>query len=397
MRVAIVGGRLQGVEASYLAQKAGWEVILFDKEPLVPAIGLCDRYCQLDVTKVVQWLPYLKGIDLIIPAMENREALESIVRSASYAGVPLAFDLRAYEISSSKITSNRLFARLGIPAPTPWPDCKFPIILKPSNASGSEGVIKVKDLTEFQLIAEQRNLKGWVIEQYLEGPSFSIEVIAFSGCYKVLQITELHMDEGYDCKRVMAPAHLSPSLRQQFEQIALTLAKSLQLNGIMDIETILHQGQLKVLEIDARLPSQTPMVVYHSSGVNMLEIFGQAFVQGKAWQEFEVKERKGAIYEHVKVSKDCIEISGEHIMSNAGQLRVSHNFFGADEAITNYIPGQQNWVATLIATGITHQAAWNKRCEVIRQIQDELGIREYIDIDPYQKEKQDKIVNASGR
>jgi len=43
MRVAIIGGRLQGLEAVYLAKKAGWQTLLVDKEAAVPAAGLCDR------------------------------------------------------------------------------------------------------------------------------------------------------------------------------------------------------------------------------------------------------------------------------------------------------------------------------------------------------------------
>jgi len=48
--VAVVGGKLQGVEATYLAHKAGWEVRVVDKNDQVPASGLCDSFVQADVT-----------------------------------------------------------------------------------------------------------------------------------------------------------------------------------------------------------------------------------------------------------------------------------------------------------------------------------------------------------
>ena len=41
MRVAVVGGNLQGVEVAYLAHKAGWEVFLIDKRTGAPASGIC--------------------------------------------------------------------------------------------------------------------------------------------------------------------------------------------------------------------------------------------------------------------------------------------------------------------------------------------------------------------
>lgn len=381
MRVAIVGGKLQGVEAAYLAKKAGWEVVLIDKKSWVPAAKLCDSFYSLDVTKGIELILLLGGIDLIIPAVENQEALDSLVRCANFASIPFLFDEGAYAISSSKISSNDLFARTGVPAPIPWPECGFPIIVKPSVSSGSEGVLKINSVHEFQRLSLEMDLTDWVIEEYLAGPSYSLEVIGFAGIYKVLQITELHMDEIYDCKRVVGSAILSSELREQFEQIGLDLAESLSLNGIMDIETILHQGQLKVLEIDARLPSQTPIAVYHATGINMLEVLGQAFVQGKPWQAFEVLEKRGVIFEHIHVLNDCLKISGEHIMADAGPLSHDRDFFGADEALTNYTPGKTEWVATLIITGVNCQAAWDKRSIVLQKIKKECGIQYYLD--PY--------------
>lgn len=394
MRVAIVGGKLQGVEAVYLAKKAGWEVVLVDKNDWVPAAELSDEFCTIDVTKVVEWIPFLKGIDLIIPALENQEALDSLVRSAHYASVPLLFDGEAYGISSSKICSKGMFARNGVPAPIPWPECSFPIIVKPSDASGSEGVFRVRSAVEFQSLFE-KGLTDWVIEEYLEGPSYSLEVIGFSGVYKALHITELHMDENYDCKRVVSSVILADELRETFEQIALSLAKHLNLNGIMDVETILHKGKLKVLEIDARLPSQTPVSVYHATGINMLEILGQAFIQGKPWQEFEITEKRSVILEHIHVWNDCLEICGEHIMTNSGPLHLYLDFFGADEALSDYTPGKTNWVATLIITGENPQVAWKQREIVIQAIRNEWGIRHYYDRCPMDEDC-NNIIFASG-
>ena len=34
MKAVVIGGKLQGVEAAYLAKKAGWEVVLIDKSEL---------------------------------------------------------------------------------------------------------------------------------------------------------------------------------------------------------------------------------------------------------------------------------------------------------------------------------------------------------------------------
>lgn len=49
MKVAIVGGKLQGTEAVYLAKLAGFESILIDRNPEVPASGFCDEFVCGDV------------------------------------------------------------------------------------------------------------------------------------------------------------------------------------------------------------------------------------------------------------------------------------------------------------------------------------------------------------
>jgi 3-methylornithine--L-lysine ligase len=385
MRVVVVGGKLQGLEATYLAKKAGWEVVLVDKIDWVPAAELCDQFYINDVTKIVEWIPNLNGIDLIIPALENQEALNSLVRSAYYANVPLLFDGDAYAISSSKLISKEMFARSHVPAPIPWPECGFPIIVKPSVGSGSEGVYKINSALEFQQLFE-KGLTDWVIEEYLEGPSYSLEVIGYAGVYKVLHITELEMDEVYDCKRVLGSPSLPEKIKVEFEQLGLRLAQTINLNGIMDIETILHQDTLKVLEIDARLPSQTPITVYHATGINMLEVLGTAFIERKPWKEFESGPTRGVVLEHIHVSENRLEIAGEHIIADAGPLHVYTDFFGADEALTNFMPGSTEWVATLIITGKNSLEAWDKRCKVIMEIRDEWGIDQYIDRCPEHKD-----------
>ncbi len=380
MKVAVVGGKLQGVEAVYLSQKAGWDVVLVDKDKAVPALGLCNSFCHLDVTQQDDTVRLLKNIDLVIPALENRDALHSLAICAQNAEVPIIYDPAAYSISSSKLASNQLFARLGIPVPTPWPGCGYPVLVKPSGASGSKGVRKISGPEGFKnFISSEGTYSNWVLEEFLEGPSFSIEVIGYAGRFKVLEITELQMDDIYDCKRVIAPAALEPRLVEKFEKIALDIAANINLNGIMDVETILHDGELKVLEIDARLPSQTPTAVFQSTGVNMLEVLAKAFIGEKHWDNFDLPCGKGVILEHLKVTPDRLEICGEHIMAGAGCLNLYRNFLGADEVITDYRPGKTSWVATLIIMGLNQNEAWKKRCQAILHIMETLGVCKYSD------------------
>ena len=69
-----------------------------------------------------------------------------------------------------------------------------------------------------------------------------------------------------------------------------------------------------------------------------------------------------------------LEIVGEHVMAQGGPLHVRRNFFGADEAITNYRPGSEEWVAMLIVSGADRQDAWARRCRVVAEIRERFGL-----------------------
>ena len=385
MWVAIIGGKLQGVEATYLAKKAGWEVVLFDRRKQAQASGLADTFHCMDIlTSPDEVIARLEGIDLILPAIEDVAVLKALKDIARITRIPLAFDFDAYAVSSSKHISNQLFFDLDIPTPRPWPECQFPVLLKPSGRSGSEGVQTIHTREELDNIRSRNSEDDLIIEEYLNGPSYSIEVLGFAGVYRVFQVTELEMDRVYDCKRVLAPTELNYKLMAKFEEIAIKIARELSLTGIMDVETILHNKELKVLEIDARLPSQTPTAVYHSSGINMVECIGYSFVQGSLYipiPKRPVQSERYVIYEHCKVTSDKIEISGEHILAEAGPLNQMAGFFGADEVLTDYTPGKKDWVLTLITRGASFEETWDKRDKVLQRIQRAFNISEISD--PY--------------
>lgn len=373
MKVGIIGGKLQGVESAFLARQAGWKAVVVDKSPCPPASGICDFFYQCDVVNDTARLCRLmqeEALDLIIPALEDPLALRSLQICAATVDVPLAYDAAAYSITSSKNRSNRLFKRLGIPMPLNWPYCGFPLIAKPSVSSGSQGVAKIdneKELGQF-LRRIDSSLVDWVLQEYLDGPSYSIEVLGANGDYTVVQVTELQMDAQYDCKRVIAPACIPSSLDKRIKKIAIDIAAGLHLKGIMDVELILDNDVLKVLEIDARLPSQTPAAVYSSTGINMLEMVAEIFIHDILTPVPQLSGTRSVIYEHVRVARNKVEILGEHIMTEAGPLDMIPGFCGAEMALTNFNRENLPLAATLIITGDDFEQAWIRRGTVIENI-----------------------------
>ena len=380
MRVAVVGGKLQGVEACYLAHQAGWEVAVIDKDPCAPASGLCDDFVCSDIVREPEALSrVIRDVDLIIPAMEDLEGLPCLVEVAARIDIPLAFDQNAYATASSKKESDHLFYHLGLHAPRPWPDCRLPVIVKPVASSGSKGVMKIADREALNAFLQKNSLLQWIVQEYLEGPSYSLEVVGLEEQCITLQPTGLEMDATFDCKRVVAPVDLSTGLDQEFRAITSTLAETLHLNGAMDVEVIRHEDHLKILEIDARLPSQTPTVVERSTGINMLELLRDVFLESRLPEICPTVPERGVVYEHIRVWGNHLEVSGEHIIAEAGPLHMEDDFFGADTALTNFSSPGLPWVATLIVSDTSREKAWKKRCRVIRAIMGACELSRYDD------------------
>ena len=72
----------------------------------------------------------------------------------------------------------------------------YPLIVKPTDLSSSRGVFKIDD--ERNLAEGLEYAMGWseeksiIIEEFIEGPEYSGESIAYQGKYKLLAITEKH-------------------------------------------------------------------------------------------------------------------------------------------------------------------------------------------------------------
>ncbi len=325
MRLLIVGGRLQGTEAAYLAGKAGMETVLVDRREEPPAAGLVDVHIVTDITADEDRARALvTSCDAVLPACEDEPTLAWLARRVPAWGVPLLFDLDAYHVTESKLASRRLFAELGVPRPGDWPECGFPVAVKPSTASGSEGVTIAHDGGELEAARSALLAAGHevVVEEFVDGPSLSLEVLAWGGRAVPLQATGLEFDSGYDCRRVVAPvgaagaggsAAAAPGGACDWQRAApagalaaldaagVRLAEGLGLRGLMDVEVMVRGDEAKVLEIDARLPSQTPTAVFWSSGLNLVELLAETVIH-EGVPALDRRPRRACVYQHVSAS-----------------------------------------------------------------------------------------------
>ncbi|MDR1036344.1 MAG: 3-methylornithine--L-lysine ligase PylC [Deltaproteobacteria bacterium] len=373
-RIGILGGGLQGTEAAFLARMAGWETLVVDARPAPPASGLAGKFVRAEVRRPSDLDRAFQGVDLVLPALENPEALR--VAEAwrdRWASPPVAFDFAAFGVSRDKRLSKALFRETGVPCPLEHPEAELPLIAKPADMSGSKGVRILETPEELREALESGG--DPLVEEHCPGPSYSLEVTGSPGCYRTWQVTRLEMDEVFDCRKVTAPADLGPEAEAELRGHAVSLAGALGLRGIMDIEIIMSPCGMKVLEIDARLPSQTPACVYLSTGENLVAILARIFADGAGGDEGPAPcVPRGAVYEHLALGPGRIRGTGEHRLASAGPLRITEGFMGCDYALLDPAGAAPGGVVTLLASGKDLAEAEGIRDEAVARMARDLGL-----------------------
>ena len=174
-------------------------------------------------------------------------------------------------ICTNKYEMRKCFAKCGVPSPKFAPvgrDGKwdadgfsYPLIVKPTDRSGSRGVEKV-DIPGNLSAAVQRAVResfsgGAIIEEYVDGREVSVESISYDGKHYVLQITD-KVTTGAPFFVELEhhqPSALPAEIKQRiFELVPKALDALHILHGASHSELkITPDGDIRFIEIGARM------------------------------------------------------------------------------------------------------------------------------------------------
>ncbi|MDC2648960.1 ATP-grasp domain-containing protein [Bacteroides ovatus] len=155
-------------------------------------------------------------------------------------------------------------------------------ILKPSRNSGSRGIAKVcRDMDKadfikaYEIALEESRDKSVLIEQFIEGPEFSIEIIVWNGNVNVLTVTDKKTTEA---PHFVELGHNQPSCHSAEEVETLKAAaiagvKALGVNNCAcHAEAKLQGGKAYLMEIGARLGGDfiSTELTHLSTGIDMV-------------------------------------------------------------------------------------------------------------------------------
>ena len=155
-------------------------------------------------------------------------------------------------------------------------------ILKPSRNSGSRGIAKIEegiDGAEFEKLFEtakgESRDKQVMLEQFIEGPEFSIEIIVWNGQVNVLTVTDKKTTEA---PHFVELGHNQPScypseMVEKIKAAAVAGVKALGVNNCAcHAEVKVQNGEPYIMEIGARMGGDfiSTVLTKLSTGVDMI-------------------------------------------------------------------------------------------------------------------------------
>ena len=287
-RLLVIGASVLQVPAIRKAREMGLHVAVADFNPHAIGIPLADAYYNVSTIDEEGVYEAAKafGADGIMTL-----ATDMPMRSLAYACEKLGMVGLAYDASvraTDKGEMIRTFEAAGVEHPwyqivpagqMPAPGYTFPLITKPTDNSGSRGVMLVRSEEELAAALSYSSGNGRrgdvIVEEYMQGPEVSVEVMVSHGVPHVLQITD-KLTTG--APHFVEMGHSQPSRLPEDAQIAIrdlasraALAVGIQ-DGPAHVEIILTANGPKMVELGARMGGDciTTHLVPLSTGIDMV-------------------------------------------------------------------------------------------------------------------------------
>ena len=140
-------------------------------------------------------------------------------------------------------------------------DIKFPVIVKPTDRSGSRGITKLYDKNDLETAIHYATTdsfeKSAIIEEYIEGDEYSCECISYKGKHHFLAFTKKYTTGS---PNFIETGHCEPSdIKEEYqEEIKKNILKALKALGIQNGAShtefkIDENGNFGIIEIGARM------------------------------------------------------------------------------------------------------------------------------------------------
>lgn len=291
-KLMIVGASVLQLPAIKKAKEMGLEVAVVDYNPQAVGISYADKYYNastMDEGAVVRAAEDYRpdGILTLASDMPMRGVAKSSeklgLHSISYETAVMATDkyhmIKAFE--ANNVPCSWYFLVENKDQLRSLEDkLTYPCIMKPTDNSGSHGVVEVNSFADLMRLYEYSHScsrRGAVIvEEYLDGPEVSVEVMVIDGKVNVLQITDklttgapFFVELGHS-----QPSMLPEDVKEQIRDVACRACQAVGINmGPAHVEIKVTKDGPKMIELGARMSGDniTTSLVPLSTGIDMVK------------------------------------------------------------------------------------------------------------------------------
>lgn len=224
------------------------------------------------------------GIDAIVTAATDKP-LVMMARIAEKYGFPF-YSVETALWSTDKFQMKQRFMEGGVPCAkgrlvksvSEVEDFEYPVIIKPRDNSGSRGVKLCRNKEELEASMseafEVSKLDTVLVEEFIEGPEYSIEGLHHDGKSEVIQFTEKKTTEfPYNVELGhIQPANITEENQQKIREIVSLIGKALIFeNCPSHTELKINERGVFVIETSPRLGGDyiTSTLTPLSTGVNL--------------------------------------------------------------------------------------------------------------------------------
>ena len=242
------------------AKEMGLRTICFAWAEGAVCKDICDVFYPVSITEKEEILRICREekIDGICTIASDVAAptVAYVAEQMGLAGNPYEASLKAHD----KQLMREALVAAGVDCPK-TDGSSLPVIVKPTDRSGSLGVQKVEkaeDLEPAIANAKALSMSGQVIvEEYIEGREISVETISCKGVHYALQITDKVTTEAPHFVELAhhQPSNLPEEMQQRIHAITAKALDALGLtNGASHAEyKITKEGRVVVMEIGGRM------------------------------------------------------------------------------------------------------------------------------------------------
>lgn len=224
------------------------------------------------------------GIDAIVTAATDKP-LVMMARVAEKYGFPF-YSVETAKWSTDKFQMKQRFLEGGVPcargrvikSAEEAADMVYPIIVKPRDNSGSRGVKLCRSKEELEQsmteALENSKLGTVLVEEFIEGPEYSIEGLHYDGKSEVIQFTEKKTTEfPYNVELGhIQPANISEENKKKIRKIVAMIGEVMKFeNCPSHTELKINERGIFVIETSPRLGGDyiTSTLTPLSTGVNI--------------------------------------------------------------------------------------------------------------------------------